>query len=49
VVQRLEQAGVPVLTTQDHGALRFDLRRPDAPLTGVASGARPHVSELPDP
>ena len=49
VVRRLEQAGVPVLTTQDHGALRFDLRRPDAPLTGVASGAWPHVSELPDP
>lgn len=49
VVTRLQEAGVPVLTTLANGALRFDLGRPGAPLTGVAGRGEPPVKEPADP
>ena len=39
VVQRRQAAGVAVLTTQTHGAVRYDLARPQLPPVGVVSPA----------
>ena len=39
VVERLEAAGITVLTTQSDGAVRYDLARPHLPPVGVVSPA----------